>query len=126
MSPTSLKHPCSIAGCAAPVETRGRCAEHAKQHERAREAFYRAGNTVRHLYASPRWARLRARVLARHPLCASCYVSGRTTAATEVHHIVRAADVPERFFDEANLQPLCKSCHSAETAREVGFIKGGQ
>jgi 5-methylcytosine-specific restriction protein A len=66
-----------------------------------------------------RWRRLRLMFLREHPLCALC-----GAPATEVDHII-----PIRLGgsnDAANLQALCKSCHSAKTAREDGrWGRGG-
>lgn len=59
-----------------------------------------------------RWRRLRALVLAAHPLCARC---GRS--ASEVHHVVpvdRGKDYAEKerlAYTESNLMPLCRDCH---------------
>lgn len=51
-------------------------------------------------------------------LCAHCLAQGRTTAATQLDHIRRAADRPDLFFDESNWQPLCDACHTAKTQQE--------
>jgi 5-methylcytosine-specific restriction enzyme A len=57
-------------------------------------------------------------ILEREPLCRRCAAAGRVVAATEVDHIhPKRAGGPEAFD---NLQPLCKPCHSAKTAREMG------
>ena len=54
--------------------------------------------------------------LRANPLCVSCQEQGITTQATEVDHIQRRA---EGGSDEwANLQALCKPCHSTKTATE--------
>lgn len=62
------------------------------------------------------WRRIRAVVLAREPLCRCCAAAGRIKAATEVDHI----DGDDANNDDSNLQPLCRPCHSAKTARENG------
>lgn len=64
----------------------------------------------------PRWRRLRRLVLAREPLCRECAPRGLVVEATEVDHIIplRAGGTD----DDANLQPLCKRCHSRKGARE--------
>lgn len=67
----------------------------------------------------PRWRRIRARQLAREPLCRECKKRGTTTAATEVDHIDGKAAAPHDYRDE-NLQSLCLPCHSAKTALENG------
>ncbi|WP_081284390.1 HNH endonuclease signature motif containing protein [Stenotrophomonas maltophilia] len=62
------------------------------------------------------WRRIRAVVLAREPLCRCCAGQGRVRAATEVDHI----DGDDANNADCNLQPLCRPCHSAKTARENG------
>nr|DAK48569.1 MAG TPA: HNH endonuclease [Caudoviricetes sp.] len=70
------------------------------------------------LMNSRRWRRLRAAYLSAHPVCEDCEQSGRTTIATEVHHIRpieeragRPDDMQALAFDPCNLRALCKACH---------------
>ena len=69
-------------------------------------------------YGTRHWRRLRRLILSGEPLCRECEREGRLTLATQVDHIVPrdrgGAD------DDANLQPLCQSCHSRKTATEDG------
>lgn len=60
------------------------------------------------------WRKIRATVLQREPLCRHCAEQGITTTATDVDHI------DGNTFDntDANLQPLCKPCHTRKTVRE--------
>jgi 5-methylcytosine-specific restriction protein A len=64
------------------------------------------------------WVSLRAAKLAADPLCEDCLLDGRTTAATDVHHIAafRGRDDPLRL-DAANLRSLCPECHHRRTGR---------
>ena len=55
--------------------------------------------------------------LADEPLCRECSRLGKLTPAAEVDHIVRISDGGARL-DDANLQSLCKSCHSRKTLAE--------
>jgi 5-methylcytosine-specific restriction protein A len=77
---------------------------------------------AKRLRSSLRWRRVRARVLARSPLCADPEgrhaASGRIAAAVEVDHIQGLRQRPDLAFDEANLQPLCHACHARKTAQE--------
>lgn len=62
------------------------------------------------------WEQLRARILQREPLCRACRADERAVLATTVDHIK-----PKHqggTDDEGNLQPLCKPCHKAKTAKE--------
>lgn len=70
------------------------------------------------LMNSRRWRRLRAAYLSAHPVCEDCEQQGRTTIATEVHHIRpiesvagRPVDMQELAFNPCNLRALCKACH---------------
>lgn len=56
--------------------------------------------------------------MSAHPLCEDCEQAGRTTIATEVHHIRpieecagRPDDMRELAFNSCNLRALCKACH---------------
>lgn len=74
----------------------------------------------RELYKTARWQRLRKRVLLGHPLCVECEHRGKITPATVVDHVVSHKGNLELFWDEDNLQPLCKNCHDSKTAKEDG------
>jgi 5-methylcytosine-specific restriction protein A len=88
------------------------CEDHAREDRRRYDAA-RGGSSARGYGA--RWRKLRRIVLAKHPFCQA---PGCTAPATEVDHIVpRVRGGDDR---EANLQALCKACHSAKTAREDG------
>lgn len=63
------------------------------------------------------WQRIRAAVLAMHPLCVLCLAAGQRTVATEVDHI----DGCSTNNANANLRPLCCSCHSRRTATDQSF-----
>lgn len=60
------------------------------------------------------WRAIRADVLAEQPLCRHCEQANRVTVATEVDHV----DGNDSNNDRANLQGLCKPCHSRKTAAE--------
>lgn len=67
---------------------------------------------------SRRWRRLRAAYLSAHPICEDCEQAGRTTIATEVHHIRpieeragRPDEMQELAFNPCNLRALCRACH---------------
>lgn len=61
---------------------------------------------------------MRAAYLSVHPICEACEINGRTTPATEVHHVVpieskagRLQDMHALAFDPNNLKALCRACH---------------
>lgn len=73
-------------------------------------------------YSSRPWRELRRMVLADSPLCADPFgihrKQGRYELAGEVDHVIPRDQRPELSFDQANLQPLCKGCHSRKTRKE--------
>jgi len=77
------------------------------------------------LIGSIRWLRLRKQTLARHPYCQRCEEEGRTTLATEVHHVVPCEyainqhAMEQLMFDPNNLRCLCHDCH-VKTHVELG------
>ena len=74
----------------------------------------------RQWYRTDRWQRLRSRVLSKQPFCAMRGQRERCRlVATEVDHIRPHRGDRRLFFDRANLQPMCRSCHAQKTAREV-------
>jgi 5-methylcytosine-specific restriction protein A len=78
------------------------------------------------LYKTARWRRLRKRVLSRNPLCVECERQGRITPATVVDHIIPHKGNLELFWDEDNLQALCKPCHDRKTAKEGRWGEKGK
>lgn len=72
------------------------------------------------LIQSTRWRKLRAAYIAAHPLCARCLACGRTTPASEIHHIAPLEsychdleNMRALCFDERNLMSVCRACHGA-------------
>lgn len=59
----------------------------------------------------PDWPRIRARILARDPVCRIC----RRRPATEVDHIQRGDD-----HRPHNLRGVCSPCHASKSGREGG------
>ena len=102
--PTAPLRPC--AKCHRVLVRAGRCA--ACQP-------VRAALSARGWYHTRRWRQLRALILGRSPLCVVCH-----GAATTVDHLVPHGMSPDLFWDEANLQTLCTSCHSRKTAVQDG------
>lgn len=113
--PRKPARPCSYPCCPALTHERF-CPEHAKEDDQAYRRFQRDPEiNKRYNHA---WRKLRNRYIAAHPLCEHCLKNGRYVAAQEVDHITPLA--AGGTHAEANLQALCKPCHSAKTAREDG------
>lgn len=83
------------------------------------------GTVYTTFYSNAAWRRLRAAFLATHPICKHCHEKNIITPATEIDHIhpVNPYDPYDTKngnygepLDPANLQALCKSCHTRKTA----------
>ena len=84
-----------------------------KEHARNSANYNRRRGSAAARGYGARWRLLRRMVLNRDPMCAHC-----GAAATDVDHIIpRRAGGADTF---ANLQSLCKACHSRKTARRDG------
>ncbi len=70
-----------------------------------------------HLYRTARWLRMRKAQLMQEPLCRLCIMQGYTAPATVVDHIQPHKGDRELFFNHANLQSLCKTCHDSLKAQ---------
>lgn len=62
----------------------------------------------------PVWG-LRAQVLADNPWCVQCQQRGVLEVATDVDHIIPHDGDAALFWDRANLQGLCRGCHTRKT-----------
>ena len=111
--PKKPRHPCSYPGCPALTD-RQHCPEHQKQMSSHYNRYERDPASKKRY--GHQWQKVRARFLAAHPLCAECMAHGRTTPASEVHHILPLSR--GGTHDEDNLMALCKPCHSAISARD--------
>lgn len=67
---------------------------------------------------SKRWKELRLKKLLNNPVCEICQAEGRSTLATEIHHITPVESVPtarqmeKLMFSYNNLQSVCGACHA--------------
>ena len=90
--------PCLVQRCPALAVRGGRCAEHARQHDRQQGTAAQRG----YGYA---WRQLRRRILARNPTCTIC----RQAPAVEVDHIIPRSQ--GGTDDESNLRATCRLCN---------------
>jgi 5-methylcytosine-specific restriction endonuclease McrA len=113
--PSKIPRPCSGSStCPHPGIYRGRCKEHATEHEADRN-LDRTENVD--VYRSKRWRTESRRYLRANPWC----IGYRTTchqAATDVDHVTPIGTPGVDPFDPSNWQPLCHRCHSRKTATE--------
>jgi 5-methylcytosine-specific restriction protein A len=105
-------HPCKRPGCLKLTAT-AYCDEHQPVIKDERRSAAKRGYT----YA---WDKARRMYLSRYPWCAECARQGRQQLAAVVDHIQPHKGDQRLFWDRSNWQSLCKSCHSAKTAREDG------
>ena len=71
------------------------------------------------------WQKASRQYLVESPLCVYCLRMGGITPATVVDHIIPHKGDDELFWDTANWQALCKSCHdSVKQKEESGKIDG--
>jgi len=68
------------------------------------------------LYHTSRWTKLAKAFKESHPLCQNCLKNGRVVPAEVVDHII-PFPICGDFFDESNLQSLCRRCN---------MVKGNQ
>lgn len=113
MARRALKQ-CSAPGCFNLIRggEGGRCPDHL-------EAGVNRDPEIERLYHRIGWYRMRRAHLDLHPWCEDCVKVGEYRIAREVDHIVPHNGDLDLFFDDKNLQSLCKSHHSSKTAREV-------
>ncbi len=111
--PISAKRPCAAPGCTELVAA-GRCLAHSRQREADRGTAAQRGYNYR-------WQQARIAFLTEHPLCADPFgVHGVSfVAARHVDHIRPHRGDPRLFWDPANWQALCASCHSRKTLEEI-------
>ncbi|KMQ75291.1 HNH endonuclease [Marinobacter subterrani] len=112
--------PCCAPQCSELVRGQRYCDRHqhlAKQRDPVKDR--ERGSSAKRGYGN-KWKKARLTFLSYHPLCTECDRQGRTTAATDVDHIVPHRGDPKLFWSQSNWQALCRSCHSAKTAREDG------
>jgi 5-methylcytosine-specific restriction endonuclease McrA len=106
---------CRHVGCAATIDHRGYCGRHAAEHEYGVGPTHRPRSPWRAWYQSARWKALRTEIVRRDQCCVVC---GKETTL-EVDHIRPHRGDEALFFDETNLQTLCKRCHSQKTSIEL-------
>lgn len=113
--PQSAPSPCTAPGCRRLTKG-GRCSEH-QRAEYARDRA-RRGNATDRGYGH-RWTLYSRAYRKTNPYCVRCAMEGRQALAELVDHITPVQGPTDpRFWDRANHQGLCWSCHSRKTATE--------
>jgi len=104
--PTAVPSVCRCGG----IVRAGVCSKCGPRRERVRSKAERPHN-------SKRWQKHSHAYLSDHPLCVDCEAEGRTTLATETHHIAKVRQHADKMYDDDNLMALCTRCHSTRTSR---------
>jgi 5-methylcytosine-specific restriction protein A len=78
---------------------------------RTRKAINCVTSPTALLYRTARWLRMRKVQLQKEPLCRFHHRLGEVVPASVVDHVTPHKGDKELFFDEGNLQSLCKPCH---------------
>ena len=116
---------CNYAGCPALIERGRYCAEH--QRRGSMSADMQRGSASARGYDA-RWRQLRARVIARDPICVDPYgihaVHHEVALSTDADHVIPRSEGGEDSME--NLQGLCHSCHSRKTALQSSGWGGAQ
>src|SRR2546422_162407 len=99
--PTSPPSPCTTPGC----PNRRPCPVHGR----------RVRSAVDGQLDTRAWRRLSRYERARQPLCQDCLAEGKTTVATDPHHLVRRSEGGQLLTDQ--LAMLCSHHHGQRTAR---------
>jgi len=101
---------CGEPGCHELTEE-SRCDEHRRAKRRAESV----GRPSAERWYGERWKRTRRAFIRVNPTCVAC---GKP--ATDVDHIDGLGPHGPHGYDWANLQALCRSCHSKKTAKWDG------
>lgn len=73
-------------------------------------------------YHTSRWTRLSRAWRMMHPLCEECKRHGIIKAGEVTDHII-PWPVCQDFYDENNLQTLCKDCNHAKGQKDKKLIQ---
>ena len=112
--PYKNKKACIVPGCPGLSSTGNYCIVHSRQREQKYRVVQYQNKKLRN---TAEWQRLRRQVLNEEVYCRVC-----GAVATQVDHII---PIPEGDNSRANLQALCKPCHSRKTLTEsLNKVKG--
>ena len=80
-----------------------------------RKPFASAKRSSENFYNTSRWRTLRRKHIEKEPYCVRCGSEQDLT----VDHIQNADGNQRLFFNENNLQTLCRTCHNQKTLAEI-------
>ncbi|MHA2248651.1 MAG: HNH endonuclease [Candidatus Hodarchaeales archaeon] len=108
-----VKRPCTYSRCPNyAIDGSSKCVEHHKEAQKKRFQAIKKDPIIQKMYNTSDWQQLRFQHKRKHPFCVICGARG-----TDVDHKVKHNGDPVLFYNELNLQTLCKRCHGAKTLR---------
>ncbi len=105
-----------------------------RKQKRKKEQYNKTDKcvSIKSIYNTSQWTKLRAAHLMYHPLCEMCLEEGKTKSAEEVHHIqpISTGRDTEQMkalaYDPCNLMSLCKlhhyEIHKQLKQRKISYI----
>ena len=97
------------------------CEKHLKEsEERRKEYCFQTGKRSNEgMYNTTRWRNLRKKIIKQQPFCSFCGWTGSEDNPLTVDHVICPRGNEDLFYDETNLQVLCRNCHNRKTAEEI-------
>lgn len=108
--------------CSELAQHEGKCLFHWQAYQE-RKKQQRKNKESNKWYYRKSWKTIRLNYLQQNPFCEECLKEGNHVQAIEVDHVHPHQGNPELFYDQNNLQSLCKSCHSRKTIIELFATK---
>lgn len=117
-----MKNPCTTPTCRGRVDTTSKSGKCDRCKAAARRDTDRARGTATQRGYGNRWRQAARDYFASHPYCCLCEAEGVATPATvRDHHPASRKELLAKGVPDPDqwqyLRPLCRPCHSKETAR---------
>lgn len=91
------------------------CSKHKEHSNKKRIAFRNAKRSNEAFYNTSEWRKLKKKHLKENNYCVWCGSNNDLS----VDHIIPPRGNTDLFFNENNLQTLCKNCHRIKTTQEI-------
>lgn len=107
---------CTASGCNLfSVAGSCYCEEHKAKADKMKQKPFANATRSNPFYQTSQWRKLRKEHLEENPFCVVC----GTDKDLSVDHITDPRGNEELFFNEGNLQTLCRLHHRIKTAKEI-------
>lgn len=121
-----ITHKCNKSCCNTLISINSKyCDKHQHYYSRKYDKQRMTNKLTREyrlFYQSKAWRDLRSYKLDKNPLCEKCLLQGKSTIATDVHHIDDVFNHWNERLKIDNLEALCKPCH--EKIHKLGYYNG--